>query len=92
MPVTDTQLQNLIKIPKVRKGSNYKHEWPFKASLASSATSTCMRLDWRLRYNTFRQPGLQPFPLRSHSIVASQWTGIQHSQCMQLRMLFLEQR
>jgi len=33
------------------------------------------------------RPGLRTFPLRSHSIVASQWTGIQHSQCMQLRML-----
>jgi len=25
MPVGDTQLQNLIKITKVRKGSKYKH-------------------------------------------------------------------
>jgi len=32
------------------------------------------------------------FPTCSHSIVASQWTGIQHSQCLQRRMLFLEQR
>jgi len=30
-------------------------------------------------------PGLRTFPLRSHSIVASQWTGIQHSQCHAFR-------
>jgi len=37
------------------------------------------------------EPGLWTFPLRLHSVVASQSTGIQHSQCIQLRMV-LEQR
>ena len=60
--------------------------------LCLSATSTRMWFDWRLCHNAFRWPGLRTFPLRSHSVVASQSTGIQHSQCMQLRMLFLEQR
>jgi len=30
MPVADTQWQNLIKITKVRKGSNYEPYWRFK--------------------------------------------------------------
>ena len=30
--------------------------------------------------------GLRTFPIRSHSIVTSQWTGILHSQYIQLRM------
>ena len=30
------------------------------------------------------------FPLRSHPIIASQWMGIQHSQCIQLRMLLAQ--
>jgi len=38
----------------------------------------------------FQVARVQTFPLHSHSIVASQLTGIQHSQCMQPRML-LEQ-
>jgi len=35
MPAANTQLQNLIKITEVRKGSNYEHQWRFKVSLVS---------------------------------------------------------
>jgi len=39
----------------------------------------------------FQIPSVAKFPTSFSSIVVSQRTGIQHSQCMQLRML-LEQR
>jgi len=54
MPVADTQLQNLIKITKVRKESNYKPQWRFKASLVSPATNAGIWFDSRLRHNAFR--------------------------------------
>jgi len=33
-------------------------------------------------WQCFQLARVANFPLRSHSTVASQWTGIQHSQCM----------
>jgi len=90
MPVADTQFQNLIKVTKVRKKNNYEHYWRFKSSLVSPATSAHMWFNSWLRHNAFRKPGLRTFPLRSHSIVVSQWIGIQHPQCMQLCMLLVQ--
>ena len=43
MPVAATQLQNLIKITKVRKERNYEPWWRFKASLVSALSSNQRR-------------------------------------------------
>jgi len=77
--------------PRFAKGAVMNLSDVLRRRWCLSATSDHVWFDWRLRHNACRQPGLRTFPLRSHSIVASQWTGIQHSQFMQLRML-LEQR
>jgi len=76
MPATATQLRNLIKIAMVPKANIYEPWWRFEVELLSPAIGSGMWFDRRWRHNAFKVPGLRTFQLRSHSIIASQWTGI----------------
>jgi len=69
-------LRNLIKIAMVPKANIYEPWWRFEVELLSPAISAGMWFDWRLRHNALKFSGLRTFQLRSHSIIAPQWTGI----------------
>jgi len=70
-PVKDW-IANRHRIPPTKPAC--VHYW---VELLSPAISAGTWFDWRWRHKAFKSPGFRTFQLRSHSIIASQWTGIQ---------------